>query len=374
MHKKQVVEKLKKGVSQLLKGNGVELIKGQARFISPRELDIDGRKVTATHIIIATGSTWMSLPNLQPDGKSIITSDEALELTELPKSAVIVGGGYIGCEFASMLNSMGTEVAVVEATEGLLPMVEKRIRDLLSREYKKRGIKIYTGTKVERADIANNGVQCRLSNGETLTGDKMLLSVGRKVNVDGLDLGNAGVQTGAKGEIKVNQRFETEVKGIYAIGDVTGGIMLAHAASEQAITCVENMCGHRSKYDDAYVPACIFSEPEVAYAGQTTEQLGGVEFKTGRFPFAALGKALVDGTPEGEIIVHADGDGRLLGVHAIGAGAVGIIAEATLALKNGLTIDDIAETIHAHPTMSEAFLEAVCDVEGRAIHKISSNK
>jgi dihydrolipoamide dehydrogenase len=371
--KEGIVNSLQQGIVKLIKGNGVEIIKGNARLKAADEIDVEGQKIKADTIIVATGSCWIELPNIKPDGEHILTSDEALTWDKLPTSVVIIGGGYIGCEFTSMLNSAGVGVTIVEAMDSLMPMVEKRISSALAREYKKRGIKIITGTKVESAHVKEGQVEYTLMGGETNVAEKMLIAVGRRVDVSDLDIEKVGLKLGSRGELEVNERFETNVKGIRAIGDVNGGVMLAHAASEQAIACVDDMFGQQGpEYDDRFVPACIFSAPEIAYVGRTAQELenDGVSFKTGKFAFAALGKALIEGSPEGQVIVHARDDGKILGVHVIGTGAIGIVAEATLAVKNGLTVKDIEATIHAHPTMSEAFAEAIRDVDGGAIHKL----
>jgi dihydrolipoamide dehydrogenase len=369
--KQDIVNKLKKGTEQLLKANKVDIILGEARFKDKNTLIVSDQAIYAENIIIATGSSWINIPNINPDGNNIVTSDEILEWKELPASITIVGGGYIGCEFASILNAMEVEVTVVEATESLIPNADINIIRMLSREFKKKGIKVFTQVTAESIQIENNKVKTTLSNGEKVSSEKLLVSIGRKPDATNLNLENIGVKIGQKGEITVDENFKTNIDGIYAIGDVTGQVMLAHVASEQGVACVGNICGHESTYN-THIPACIFTEPEIAYVGMTEKELKEkqIEYQAGKFAFAAMGKPIVDGAPEGQIIVYAGNDNKLLGVHIIGKDASVIIAEASLAIKNGLTIDQITETIHAHPTTPEVFLEAVRDVNGDAIHKV----
>lgn len=369
--KRRILATLRKGIAQLLDGNGVALIHGVAMFRDARTLTVGGREIRAENIIVATGSEWVRIPNLVPDGNRIMNSDHVMALTALPESVLIVGGGYIGCEFASFMNHMGVAVTVVEATEGLLPIVERRIARELTRAFTKSGITVTTGTSVESTSIEGDRVVTVLANGERIETERVLVSVGRKPSSAGLGLEAAGVACGPRGAIEVNERFETNVPGIYAVGDVNGQILLAHAASEQAISCVDMICGGEGHYDGRFVPSCIFTDPEIGYVGRTTEQLtaAGVSFSTGTFPFAALGKAQVDGLTQGQVIIHADPNGKLLGVHVIGDNATGIVAEATVALKQGMSARELASIIHAHPTVAEAVPEAARDIDGCAIHK-----
>lgn len=372
--KRTITATLRKGIDRLLASHGIELVHGVAAFEAPHKLQVGDRTITAPHIIIATGSEWIELGNLKPDGSYIITSDHAMAWDELPPSILIVGGGYIGCEFASFLNLMGVDVTVVEATETLLPNVDRTMSKMLRREFAKRGIRVVTGLTVEKTSLQDGKVVTTLMNGKTHTTHKVLIAVGRKPASSGLNLLDLGVTLGRRGEIIVNERFETNVQGIYAVGDVNGRIMLAHAASEQAIFCVETMFGNETRYDGTYVPSCIFSDPEIGYVGLSGEELQkrGITYKTGSFPFAALGKAFVDGQTQGQVVVHADTNGKLLGVHVIGDNATGIIAEAAVALEQGMTARELARVIHAHPTVSEGLGEAARDVDGWAIHKFST--
>ncbi len=375
MRKRTIVQTLRKGVEGLLKTAGVTILRGNAHFTGKNTIAVKDQSITATNIIIATGSQWIDIPNLATDGAHLVTSDHVLAWTsdDVPRSLAIVGGGYIGCEYASILGAMGVAITIIEATSTLIPIVDRQIAKLLAREFVKRGIKVKTDTRVESATIADGRVQLTLTSGEALTTDKVLVAVGRRALSQELALESAGVTTGKRGEISVNERFQTNVPHIYAIGDVNGGVMLAHAASEQGIACVEGILGHAVHYEARLVPSCIFCEPEIGCAGSSAEELAarGIKYKTGRFAFAALGKALVDNVKEGQVIVYAGAeDDKLLGVWAIGDGAIGIVAEATVALAQGMTASALAQVIHAHPTTSEAFQEAVRDVNGNAVHKM----
>jgi len=366
-----IVEKLKSGIVQLLESSGVELVKGIAKISAPGRVDVDGREYGAKNILIATGSTWIEIPGLAPDGERIVTTDEALDWSSVPEKLLVVGGGVIGCEFACMMRNFGAEVTVVEATESILPPVERAISRLLLRSMKGQGIEILTGTTVERAGATAEGVNVALSNGAEHGVDRVLVSVGRKPLTAGLGLETIGVELTDRGAIKVDAKLKTTADGIYAIGDVIGGPMLAHAASAAGIAAVENIFGEGGEYDQDSVPSPIFTSPEIGAVGATSEQLKarGAEFMTGRFPYAATGKALCDGEPDGQAIVHTDMEGKLLGVHIIGEDATLLIPEAALALRKGLSARDIEETVHSHPTLSEVVSEAAADVFGQAIHK-----
>ena len=369
--KGKILDTLRKGVEQLLSGNGVEIVKGTAKFIAPNKLSVGDKEIEAKNVIIAAGSSWIEIPGLKPDGVRIQSSDHAMEWTELPKSVAIVGGGYIGCEFASFMNTMGVDVTIVEAMDRLITIVDKTISRTLEKKFKEDGIKVLTKSPVESAKVEGDHVDLVLKDGQTVRADSVLVSVGRKPDANALGLDKIGVECGSKGEIAVNDRFETNIKGVYAIGDVNGMSLLAHAASEQAISCVDSMFGKEPHYDNSCVPACVFCEPEIGCVGQTGEELkeSGITFKTGRFAFASLGKAHVDGCTDGQVTIYAGEDDRILGVHIIGEDATGLIAEATVAVKRGMTTHELADVIHAHPTLSEVLAEAARDVDSWAIHK-----
>lgn len=361
--KDKIVTRLRDGLETLLKGSGVDLIHGTASFTGAKRIAIDGTPLDVKHILIATGSSWIQLPNIKIDGGFTITSDEALGWDSVPKRLLIVGGGVIGCEFACMMHAFGSIVTIVEATPSILPPVERAISRMLARAMKSGcGIEILTGTTIESTTIDGNTVKCKLSTGDERIADRVLVAVGRKPLVEGLNLDAAGVELTERGFIKVDETFRTSAEGVYAIGDVIGNPMLAHAASAEGIAAVEGIfSGPGSRVPGLELcPSPIFTTPEVASVGLTSEELTakGIKFKTGRFPYAANGKALCDGDEDGVAIVHADENGKILGVHIIGKDATSLIAEATLAMKSGLTAYDIAATIHSHPTLAEIFAEA----------------
>lgn len=370
--KDEVVSRLRQGVVSLLRGHGIEWISGAASFASKDRLTVDGRSLDAKQILIATGSTWIELPNLIPDEERIVTTDRALSWAEVPNRLVVVGGGVIGCEMACLMRAFGSQVTVVEAMPSILPHTEAEISRLLARSFKRQGIEVITRTTVDGAIINGDVVALTLSDGRELTTNNVLVAVGRRALTDGLNLDTAGVRLDERGFIRVDERFRTTAKGVFAIGDVIGPPMLAHAASTEGIAAVEGIFGRGKDYDAHSVPSPIFTTPEIAAVGQTAERLKaqGTSFRTGRAPFASSGKAHCDGEIEGEVIVHADNKGKILGVHIIGDNATALIGEAALAIDRGLTISDLEHTIHAHPTLSEALAEAAADVEGRAIHKM----
>jgi len=260
----------------------------------------------------------------------------------------------------------------VEATPSILPPVEAAISRLLSRSMKEQGVKILTSTTVETATVSKDCAKARLSIGEEISTDKVLVAVGRRPCTKALGVDAIRLELDAKGAIKVDKKFATSCRGVYAIGDVIGGQMLAHAASAQGIAAVDGIFDRGCEYDANVVPSPIFTTPEIGAVGLTSEELKqrGVEFRTGRFPYAASGKALCDGEPEGQAIVHADSAGKILGAHVIGKDATLLIPELALAMRKGLTARDVEETIHSHPTLSETVAEAAADIFGTAIHKV----
>ena len=283
----------------------------------------------------------------------------------------MVGGGFIGCEYASLYANLGCEVTIVEMLDNILATMDETIIKEVTRGLKKRKIKIKTGIKVDSMERSGDSVVSTLSNGEVLTTDMALISIGRRPVSEGLGLEQAGVAM-ERGSVRIDDHCRTNIDSIYAIGDITGKIQLAHVASEQGIVAVEHIIGHDARMDYSVVPACVFTDPEVATVGITEKQAreSGVEYKTGQFLFRALGKAHAEGEIEGLVkIISEKTGGRILGVHMVGHGASELIAEATLAMKNGVTAEGIIGTIHAHPTLPEAFKEAAEALEGRAIHQ-----
>jgi dihydrolipoamide dehydrogenase len=329
------------------------------------------QEVQAEDVIIATGAEPVVFPALGYDGELVITSDEALQLEELPEHIIIVGGGVIGCEFASVFATLGSRVTIVEMLPRLLPMAEEEISKQLTQSLKRLRVQIHTGVKVARVD-KSDGLKVILETGEELQGDKMLVSVGRRVNTEGLGLETVGIKTNGKHEIVVDGQMATDVPGFWAIGDVTDcPLKLAHVASFQGLVAVANILGETCTMDYSAVPNCVFTQPEVAWVGisesEAIEQ--GYEVQVGRFPFLASGKALAMAENEGMVKIVADKDsGDLLGVHIIGPHASDLIAEPTLAMSIGLSLEEFVTAVRAHPTLPEAVMEAAEAALGHPIH------
>ncbi len=382
--KNTVVDGLVKGIGTLFKTWGIELIDGTGVLLDERTVRVahqDGteRRVQADAIIVATGSSWPNLPLFPVDGRQVLTSKEALDLKEVPASLLIIGGGVEGCEFASLYSGMGTQVTVVELMPRILPLEDEEIANIIARELKKRGVDIRVGTTVEKLDRQEGSVTVHLKDGATITSEKLLVSVGRGFNSRGIGLDTVGVQLGQRGEILVNDRMETNVRGIYAIGDVVGKAMLAHVASAQGKVAVENILGHTREINYTVVPAGIFTLPEIGRVGLTEQQArerseaGGespdAALKVGRFRYAGLGKAQAIGEATGLFKMIAEvKSGAILGVHIIGSHAADLVHEAALAMQVGATAAQVADMIHAHPTLSEGMMELAEDVDGLAIH------
>ncbi len=374
--KDEVVKRLVGGVQFLLNKNKVQLIKGMARFRSPHELAVAGPEgetlVSAEKIIIAAGTVPFAPGIFGHDGRLVMTSDEALNPTELPKRLIIVGGGAIGCEFASIYRAFGAEVTVIELLPSLLPMFDAEIGKYLGLAFKKRGITVLTGQKVEAVEKSEAGVTVSLASGRVITADRLLLSIGRRTAVDGLGLEAAGLAPDEHGRLRVGRDLQTAVPGIYAVGDINDlPYDLAHAASHQGLAVADTLYGPGRIYGDEAMPNCVFTDPEIASVGLTSEQAAerGMDVKVGKFPYTANGKALAMGEAEGWVKIVAEaGSGRLLGVHVMGAHASDLIAEAALAVRQGLTAAELAETIHAHPTLAETVMEAAEAVDGLSVH------
>jgi dihydrolipoamide dehydrogenase len=374
--KDKVVGTQVKGIRGLFKSWGVTLIEGRGTLMGDRKVKAvkkDGSEATleADKVIVATGSKPALIPTFPFDGKNILTSDDALQLTEIPKSMIIVGAGVIGCEWACIFRELGTEVTMVELLPRAVSTEDEEISDALARELKKKKIKLMTGVGVESVSVGAGGVEASLPDGKKLTAEKMLVSIGRAFNSEGIGLEEAGIEKGKRGEIVVNEKMETNVEGIYAIGDVTGGILLAHTASTEGIVAAQNACGKDATMNYSVVPAAIFTSPEIGSVGlrEFEAEKKGVEVKTGHFQFRGLGKAHAMGEIAGFVKIIADSKtDKVLGAHIIGPHASDMIHEAALAIRAGLTVKDIAGTIHAHPTLSEGLMEAAEDLHGEAIH------
>lgn len=374
--KNAIVRTLAAGIRNLFAAQGIALRKGRGRFISPHEILVtsgDGSQDTVEfdRAIIATGSRPLQIDSFPFDGKMIISSDDAVNLNAIPKSLIIIGAGYIGCEYASIFKDLGSEVTVLEKLPVALSSEDAEISKILEREFKKKKIKLHTGAAVEKVVVVDDGVFITLQGGKELFAETTLVSVGREFNSTGIGIEEIGITKGVCGEIMVNDRMETNISGIYAIGDVTGVMMLAHVASQQGRIAAKNAMGADEHIDYRVVPTAIYTSPEIASVGLREQQANekGIAVKTGRFPFRVLGKAQATGEIEGVIKILSDSvSDAVLGVHIIGPHASDLIHEAALAIRNGLTARDIAETIHAHPTFSEGLKEAAEDVYGEAIH------
>lgn len=374
--KDQIVGRLVAGIHFLIKKNKITLFNGTGRLVSQNQLEItksDGSReeISAENVIIATGSEPALITSLGYDGETVITSNEALTLKQIPQSILIIGGGVIGCEFACIFTELGTEVTIVDIMPSILPGVDQDIAKSMQSLFKRRKIKVKTKAKIQ-AILKNPGqVTAVLESGEEISAEIVLISIGRTLNSSGIGVDEVGVELGAKGEIRVDSTLKTNIPGIYAIGDVTNKIQLAHVASAQGITAVENIMGAEIEMNYDIVPSCIFTSPEVAFVGLSSQQAEklGIPFKTGKFPLMALGKAQAAGETDGFVKIIAEPKtNKILGVHIMGSHATDLIAEATLAMQLGATVSQLAETIHAHPTIAEAMMEAAEAVNDRCIH------
>lgn len=355
--KDQVVDQLVKGVEFLLSKRKVKLVKGKAKLVNPQVVVVNGDTIEGDVIIIATGSLPIaSIGALKIDNDRIISSDHALSNPSIPKSIVIIGAGAIGVEFATFYSELGSEVSIVEMLDRVVPTEDGEISKTLERILKRRGIKLYLKTTVK--EITDDGVI--LENGEYIKGEKILVAVGRRPNTDGLGLENIDIKVNNKGYIVVDEYLQTNIPSIYTIGDVTGISLFAHTASHQGLIAVENIIGKKERMDYTAVPRATFCEPQIGSVGLTEEQAKaqGINPIIGRFPFRASGYALAVGKWDGLVKLIANEKRELIGAHIIGPYASTLLGEITLAVKEKLTLDEIGETIHAHPTLSEAIMEA----------------
>ncbi|RLL47094.1 dihydrolipoyl dehydrogenase [Oceanobacillus piezotolerans] len=379
--KEEIVTRLLKGIQHLMKKGEIDVFEGTGTLLGSRDVAVyknDEEKqhiLSAKNIIIATGSRPRTLPGLEADGEYVLTSDEALKLEALPESIIIVGGGVIGIEWASMLSDFGLKVTVIEYADRILPTEDKDISKEVQRLMKKKGVKIVTGAKVlsetlEKADSVS--IKAEHKGREThFSADKLFVSVGRLSNTDGLGIENTTIEIN-RGSIQTNQYYQTNENNIYAIGDVIGGLQLAHVASHEGLIAIEHIAGNNpALLDYTIVPRCTYSNPEVASVGLTEEAAKekGYQVKVGKFPFRAIGKALVYGESDGfvKLIVEEESN-KLLGAHMVGPHVTDMITEAGLAHVLSATSMDIAHTIHPHPTLSEAIGEAALAVDGIEIH------
>lgn len=374
-----VADGMSKGVQFLMKKNKIDVIEGFGKIKAGKKVDVtaaDGNvtEYSADHIIIATGARSRELPNLPQDGTKVIGYREAMSLPKQPKSMIVVGSGAIGVEFAHFYNAMGTEVTIVEYLPNLVPLEDKDVSKQFERSFKKSGIKVMTNSAVESVDTSGKGVKATVKTKkgeEILEADIVLSAVGIKTNIENIGLEDVGIITD-RDKILVNDWYQTNIPGYYAIGDVVPGPALAHVASAEGITCVEKIAGlHTEAIDYGNIPGCTYASPEIASVGLTEDQAKeqGYELKVGKFPFSASGKAKAAGTPDGFVKVIFDAKyGEWLGCHMIGAGVTDMIAEAVLGRKLETTGHEVLKAIHPHPTMSEAVMEAVADAYDEVIH------
>ncbi len=378
--KDDVVRRLVGGVEQLLKGNGVEVLKGEGaiegrgrvRVVSAGGTEVVGAK----NIIIATGSEPAMIPAFNIDRKNVLTSTEALDLREVPESLLIIGGGVMGCEFATIFARFGCKVKIAELLPTILSSEDKQVVRVVSKAFKNAGVEVYTGVEVDGVEVVENGVKTTFKDGTEFHTEKVLVTIGRSFNIEGIGLDKVGVELD-RGCIRVNERMETNVAGVYAIGDVTGGMLLAHVASVEGEVAVSNALGGERRMDYSVIPAGIFTDPEIASVGLREKDAAskGIEVKVGRFPYAASGKALAMSEAEGFVQIVADAStDEVLGASIVGAHATDLIGEVALAVKAGVGVKEIVETVHAHPTLPEIVLEAAEDVHGMAVHKLTRRR
>ncbi len=377
--KNSVVKKLTGGVAGLLKANGCTVISGDAKFTGPKALEIKNAQgttnLTFNQIVIATGSRPSAIKGFDVDQKRIVDSTGALSLTEQPKSMLCVGGGYIGMELGTFYAKIGTQVTVVEAAPSILGIVDPDLVKVVTKRLDKLGVEIRTATQVKSCKAGKKGVDVTFadSNGKTSDHnyDVVLVTIGRTPNSENIGLEKAGVKLDPKGFIVVDGQRRTNVPHIFAIGDIAGQPLLAHKGSKEGIVAAEAIAGQKTTYDVVGMPAVIFTDPEIATVGlsEAEARAKGLDVKVGIFPFAANGRALSVNEPDGMVKMIGDAKtGRLLGVHIVGAEASNLIAEATLALEMGAMVEDLALTVHAHPTLPETLMEAAEATLGHAIH------
>ena len=374
--KGEVVTANTKGVEFLFKKNKITWIKGAAKFTSASEIEVDGKAYTAKHIVIATGSGSMPLKGVEADEKRIVTSTGALELDKVPGHLVVIGGGVIGLELGSVWRRLGADVTVIEFLDKITPTMDAEISKSFQQILTKQGFKFKLSHKVTAAKIDGESVTLSVEPAkggepETITADMVLLAIGRYAYTEGLNLEAAGVETDERGRVKIGQHFETNVPGVYAIGDVVAGPMLAHKAEDEGSALAEILAGQAGHVNYGAIPSVVYTWPEVASVGQTEEELkaAGVAYKIGKFPFMANGRARAMGTTDGFVKLLADKTtDKLLGAHIIGPDAGSLIAECVTAIEFGASAEDVARICHAHPTLSEAVKEAALATDGRAIH------
>lgn len=372
--KDKILQTLRGGIKSLLGARKVTIYNGFAALNGPGKIAVTkagapAEEFTANKVILATGSTPVRIPGWPTDPNIVCTSDEALHWKTLPKKLLIVGGGVIGCEFACMMQPLGVEVTIVEMLPQILPNLDSQMAQMLQKILTQRGVKVFLGVKIDDLSIVGGGAKARLGNGQTIEADRVLVATGRRPNTAELGLASVGIAPD-RGFVRVNDRMETSVKDYYCIGDANGRCLLAHAASAQGVAAAENALGHA--YDlVAPIPNCVYTFPELASVGLTADEARakGMAISVGNFPLTFLGKAMAAGDTEGLVKVVRDREsGRLLGVHMIGHNVTECIASATALLHQKASVQDVAETVFAHPTISESIKEAAEDAMQMALH------
>ncbi|QDT34501.1 dihydrolipoyl dehydrogenase [Thalassoglobus polymorphus] len=374
-HKSGVVDTLAGGIDGLMKKNKIERLVGHGKLTGKGQVTISSRgeevQVEADQILLATGSVPASLPGMSIDGEYVGSSTEALKYDEVPKQMVVIGGGVIGLELGTVWRRLGSQVTVLEYMDRILPGLDSEIAKEALKLFKQQGLEFQLGAKVTGVKINRKTVDVLIDGQEPLRCEKVLMAVGRRPNTGSLGLEEAGVEVDQRGFVKVNSRYQTSAPGVFAVGDLIGGAMLAHKAEEEGIACVEQLFSSYGHVNYNAIPSVVYTDPEIASVGKTEDELkeSGIEYRKGSFPFMANGRARASGHLEGKVKILADAKtDRVLGVHIIGANAGELIAECVAAIEFGASSEDIARTCHAHPTLSETIKEAALAVDKRTIH------
>ena len=369
-----VAETMSKGVAFLMKKNNIEIIPGFGKIAGKGKVDVDGVVYETQNIILATGARPRQMPFMPIDGEHVISSKEALTLTKLPESMIVVGSGAIGSELASLYASLGVKTTIIEYMPQIMPLEDEEVAKAMERSFRKIRATVMTSTTVKNVTVGEDGL-CHVEiegkkGAEELTAEVVLSAVGIKSNIENIGLEENGINV-ERDKVVVDEHYQTSLEGVYAIGDIVAGPALAHVASAEAIHCVEHICGlNPEKVDYSTIPSCIFTSPEVASVGITEKQAveAGIEYKVGRFPFTASGKATAAGDRDGFAKLIFDNEEKLIGAHLVGANVTEMLGEPTLAKRLGITAHTIARTIHSHPTMHEGVMEAAEAAMGVAIH------
>ncbi|MBN1969492.1 MAG: dihydrolipoyl dehydrogenase [Candidatus Delongbacteria bacterium] len=373
--KNKIVNELVTGIEKICKGRKITVFNNFGVLSSKKSVKLDsGEEIFGKNIILATGSEPLNLPFLKIDGENVITSNEALNLNNVPENLLVIGGGVVGVEFASMFHEFGSKVTVVEMQKFLVPVEDNQVSRTLQTSFKKRGIDLKLGVKVEKIDVIRDGeISVSFDDGSTNTYSKVLAALGRSINSKGVGFEEVGIQLDQKGFVQIDDRMKTNIDNIYAIGDVTGKLLLAHTASAQGLAAVGDICGKPFRVDYNSIPSAVFTTPEIASVGERENALkeNKADFKVSRFSFAAIGKAKAQGEEDGFVKIITDSEGKkILGAHVIGPHASDVLSEITLVKANNFDLDTIINTVHSHPTLSEAVIEAAEGIHKLAIHSM----